>query len=29
MSTYLTTGKIIKYVDDILYVTESENVARQ
>lgn len=29
MSTYLTTGKIIKYVDDILYVTESESVARQ
>ncbi|CAK9818558.1 Telomerase reverse transcriptase [Anthophora plagiata] len=29
MTTFLTTGKIVKYMDDILYVTESETFAKQ
>lgn len=29
MSTYLKTGEIIKYMDDILYITENKIFAEQ
>lgn len=29
MSTYLKTGEIIKYMDDILYITENKTLAEQ